>query len=90
MNAVICGFEKSSSLFKSKVNGWVRDEYYDPNEFIPDFESSCDDDEDDDKPSEGWRNRTNEEKLTLRTNFLEYNIWFWLAIFKYHPLFYHH
>ena len=88
INAVICGFEKTNELFKLKLEGWVEDESYDG--FQPDFEHNEDSDYESDGPTDGWRYRTNAEKLTLRTNFLQYNIRFWLGIFKYHPLFYHH
>ena len=72
VNAVICGFEKSNELFKLKLEEFVRDEFYDG--FVPNYEVSEDDDTE--GPEDGWRRRTADEKLTLRTNFLIYNIRF--------------
>ena len=87
INAVICGFEKTRELFKLKLDEtFVEDEEYDG--FMPNFEPSSDDESN--APPDGMRRRTKAEELTLRTNFLTFNTTFWLAVFKYHPVFYHH
>ena len=70
INAVICGFEESNKLFKTKLESLVVDEFYEG--FRLDFEFS--EDEESDGPLDGFRCCTDAEKLTLRTNFLMYNI----------------
>ena len=87
INAVICGFEKTRELFKLKLEEtFVEDQFYDG--FVPNYEPSSDNESN--VPPDGMRRRTKAEELTLRTNFLTYNTTFWLSVFKYHPVFYHH
>lgn len=86
INAIITGFDKTYELFKAKLEQMYRvifDERCDLGSSSPDY----DDDEISEKdPPDGWAYCTDDSKK----NFLRYNIKFWLEIYKYHPLFYHH
>ena len=87
INAIICGFDKTFSLYKSKVNEQIKDPFYDPDVFIPDYGMSEDEDE---SATDGYMERPYSEKQMLLADFLKFNVQFWVGIFKYHPVFFHH
>ena len=65
----------------------MKDPFHDHDTFLPNYSTSGDKEP---SVSDGYMKRPEAEIKTLQAEFLKFNVKFWIGIFKYHPLFFHH